>query len=481
MTRSSRLHVLHTNDIHSHFDRMPRIAAALRELEREAGREPVIRLDIGDHMDRMRSETEGSMGLANIAVMNETRYDAAVLGNNEGLTFTPRMLDEAYGKHGRFPVLGSNLRLTGNTPSPGWLRRSLLLLRGGIRVGLIGVTADFADFYRELGWETDNPFDTALSLAEELRVKADAVIVMSHLGLRHDERLATLAKPGLIDAIIGGHTHHLLESAHWVNGTPLFAAGKYGQYVGHIAIAFDADGKVTGAEGGCVSTDCYEPDGRIGALIDSYWDSAIEALSDTAAVLERPLSGCAEEERSELGCLLAAALRSWTGADIGLINAGQLLDGLAAGRVTRERLLQICPSPINPCRIRLAGTELLQALEESLLDEYRRMPIRGFGFRGERLGALCIDGMTVRYEPDGEPLRKIRSVHIGDMPLIPEHIYEIGTIDMFTFGIGYRSLANGTVVKFHLPEFIRDLLADTLKGQAGALAASLDKSRWTTL
>ncbi|MNG28233.1 hypothetical protein D3C85_1864510 [compost metagenome] len=33
---------------------------------------------------------------------------------------------------------------------------------------------------------------------------------------------------------------------------------------------------------------------------------------------------------------------------------------------------------------------------------------------------------------------------------------------MFTFGVGYLSLKQGTEIRYYLPEFIRDLLADAL-------------------
>lgn len=81
------LTILHTNDIHSHFGSMSTIAAMINE-ERDQGGNFLV-LDIGDHMDRMAVETEGTLGTANVDVINLTGYDAITIGNNEGLTFTP--------------------------------------------------------------------------------------------------------------------------------------------------------------------------------------------------------------------------------------------------------------------------------------------------------------------------------------------------------------------------------------------------------
>ncbi|MCZ4148913.1 multifunctional 2',3'-cyclic-nucleotide 2'-phosphodiesterase/5'-nucleotidase/3'-nucleotidase, partial [Escherichia coli] len=94
LMENERLTILHTNDIHSHFDSMSSIAAMIERERREAG--AFLVLDIGDHMDRMAVETEGTLGSANVDVINLTGYDAITIGNNEGLTFTPEQLAKSY-------------------------------------------------------------------------------------------------------------------------------------------------------------------------------------------------------------------------------------------------------------------------------------------------------------------------------------------------------------------------------------------------
>ena len=119
-----KLVLLHTNDIHSHFERMPRIGEALRQLRsKHAACNPIV-IDCGDHMDRMRPETEGSGGLANIAVMNETGYDVIVPGNNEGLTMTPDKLALAYGERQGYSVVCGNLLDAKTGEPPSWMDQS---------------------------------------------------------------------------------------------------------------------------------------------------------------------------------------------------------------------------------------------------------------------------------------------------------------------------------------------------------------------
>jgi 2',3'-cyclic-nucleotide 2'-phosphodiesterase (5'-nucleotidase family) len=47
----TKLQILHTNDIHSRFERMPAIATLIQQL-REQHQGPSLVIDLGDHIDR---------------------------------------------------------------------------------------------------------------------------------------------------------------------------------------------------------------------------------------------------------------------------------------------------------------------------------------------------------------------------------------------------------------------------------------------
>ena len=200
--------ILHTNDLHSDFASMPRIRSFFQAYERKCPPKRLLRFDIGDHMDRMRPETEGTLGGANIDVMNATGYDAAVPGNNEGLTFPRDALDDLYGRRAQFPVIATNLLRAGAehaAPERVWNRRHLVIERDGVRFGLLGLTAAFNAFYQELGWEATDPFAAAAAEVKLLREgkQADVVILLSHLGINYDLRMAEEVQG--IDLILGGH------------------------------------------------------------------------------------------------------------------------------------------------------------------------------------------------------------------------------------------------------------------------------------
>lgn len=133
--------------------------------------------------------------------------------------------------------------------------------------------------------------------------------------------------------------------------------------------------------------------------------------------------------------------------------------------MTKATMLGLCPSPINPCKMNIRGSFIRQALEESLLESFIHMAIKGFGFRGKVLGALCVDGMEIHYDPQAPDYGKLTQVFIQGKPLQDDDFYTIATIDMFTFGVGYMSLKEGTDIEYYLPEFIRDLLTVKLNDQ----------------
>lgn len=491
-----RLRILHSNDIHSHFEQMPRIAAAFEELRSAMGDAPTLTVDIGDHLDRVSPLTEGSGGAANLDVLEATGYDAITIGNNEGLTFTPEALGRLYGSAHCFKVICGNLLESGTGTYPSWGAPYHIFDKGGIRVGLIGLTAYYPEFYRLLGWDILEPVAVAQELVWQLRPQVDLVVILSHLGLKQDERMASEIEG--IDLILGGHTHHLLEQPLRIGETMLCGAGKFGQYIGVVDVGLDpVTRKLTQLEGyvkeltyahtaedqrsshNAGSSDAQLREQQLAARIEAHRFQAQQALSLEVAHLQEPLAAGWYQE-TPLGNLLAAALRKYTGADIGLVNAGQLLEGLDAGSVSAGRLLAICPSPINPSRMLLTGRQIVQALEESLLPEFTEKQIYGFGFRGKVLGMLQVDGLTIEYDPEGPAYRKIKQVRMGDGEwLYPEREYRVGSIDMFTFGIGYMSLSQGKEVQYFLPEFIRDLLRYELNNPE-AIAAS-KACRWKRL
>lgn len=470
----AKLVIIHSNDIHSRLENAARIASIIAGERDKHGADRVLALDIGDHIDRMRAETEGSDGAVNIELLNAARYDAVTLGNNEGLTYVPELMGKTYRELASFDVLCANMRELGKGASSDWIKPSAIVRRGGITVGLIAVTANFIDFYSLIGWDSSDPLEAVQKQVEQLRGKADVIAVMSHVGFSFDRRLAENVSG--IDLIMGGHTHHLLEEPLVIGDTFICAAGKHGEYAGLVEI--EMKGGRPRIQASCIPVAAFEQDPASAAIIERYSKSSSIRLSRVVTRLDVPLP--AEPDRETPLCnLLAAGLRRWTGAQIGLVNNGQLLGGLAVGEVTDGLLHALCPSPINPCKMLLKGADLKEALEQSLLPEFVGKAIKGFGFRGHVLGTLSVDGMEVTYDTTRDEYDRIVAVTIDGKALDEERSYEIGTIDMFTFKVGYESLYHSESRAYYLPEFIRDILANELQNPQSIRDSS--RKRWLPL
>lgn len=471
------IHILHTNDIHSHLHRTPQIMTvidALRRTTRARG-DVAVTVDVGDHMDRMCKETEGTNGQVNVAILNETGYDYVTLGNNEGLTFPHDVLNRMY-DHASFQVILSNWLDLRMKVRPDWMVPYVIREWFGCRVAFVGVTIPFNAFYRHLDWLVTDPVARLDKLVSQLRNehKVNVVIVLSHLGYQYDKKLAD-GVPG-IDIILGGHTHHLLEDIEKHRNTYLGATGKFGEYVGEIVLTIDEKtGEWIGVKGRVHPVACVEPHPRMLQLLTDYSYEADRQLSHPVIELKVDLPLDWEGE-SPCGNILADSLLNTVDADVALVNTGQLLEGLPQGRVTLGDLHRICPSPINPCRMALRGQHLRKALEESLLASFQRQPICGFGFRGKQLGSLAIAGMHIAYHPEAPPYQKITDIRVGKESFRDDEVYQVATIDMFTFGIGYESLKESDDIEFFLPEFLRDLLAKQLQ-QADHIKEAF-RTRW---
>ena len=446
--------IYHSNDIHSRLENSAKVATIINNGRNLYGEENVIAVDIGDHMDRARTETEGTDGYIHRELLNETRYDVITLGNNEGLTFTYEQLNAIYSGKNSFQVVCSNLHSHKHT-NPNWLLSHYIMERNDIRIGFVAATANYNEFYEHLGWRTEEPLQAILAQVANIRKNVDIIVLLSHLGIKIDEMIAE--KCNEIDVIMGAHTHHLLDPPIRINNTLVCAAGKFGTHVGKVTIQCDPITREITVNGECINTEPYEEQASITTIISQYGMKAKVALQRTISLLVEPLPTSIERE-GPLSNMLASGLRKWCDAEIGLVNSGQLLAGLVEGEVTAGEIHRICPSPINPCKMTLQGKDIKEALEQSILEEYIQLPIRGFGFRGERLGNLAVDGLAIVVDRSNPPMEKIVSIIVNGVALELERYYEVGTIDMFTFNIGYKSLAKYKDVTYYLPEFIRHIL-----------------------
>jgi 5'-nucleotidase len=441
------IHFYHTNDIHSHFESWPQINRLLCDKKRahSINAEACYIFDIGDHVDRSHPFTEGTKGHGNIKLLNEAGYDAVTIGNNEGITMSHEALSALYTDAQFDVILGNLFEEDGSRPE--WAQHyKIYVTPKGTRIGVIGATAEYKTFYAKLGWQVTSPCQNLVRIAESIADETDLIVCLSHMGIHEDEKLAVDCPN--IDIIFGAHTHHLFHEGKLIGNTLLAATGKYGEYVGHVTVRFDADAKeLLQMDAELFRADSVKSNEEDIEKINNLNQLGKQAMEEQ--VFYNP-SHLAQKlfEVSPLSSFFGRALIAYTQTDCAMFNAGILLGSLAKGWVTKGDLHSLLPHPINPCVITLDGEKLMEVYELSLNKEWPEIEIKGLGFRGALMGAMIYERLYKNRQGQ---------LFAGNREVVSGQTYTLATLDMFTFGFFFPSLKQAEK-EYYMPELIRDVL-----------------------
>ena len=456
-----KIHFFVTNDLHSHFENWPLAMTYLnrRKQEWKARGESFLLFDIGDHLDRVNPITEATMGKANIALLNQAEYDFATLGNNEGITLPEENLYHLY-DDADFHVICSNLHHQ-TKANPEWLQTNRIVkTQYGTRIGVIGLTARFNPYYHLLEWDAAPVEETIEQELMELEGKTDLIVLMSHLGINEDERIARTFPE--IDVIMGGHTHHLLRQGETVRQSVLSAAGKFCNYISEVSITYDHDEAIV-MEKEAVAKDITHLPAEPAALesIQQLEQKTNDILQGEIIYADEPLAVDWFQSTPIIEAL-TEKVRQKTDADCAMLNAGILIHGFQAGAITYKDVHQACPHPINPVVVSLNGDELLEVIRASLSDAFMELELKGFGFRGKLLGRMVFANLDVQIGTLTDGHHYVKDVLFQGQQIHRNQSYTIATADMFTFGRLLPPIARAEHKQLFLPEFLREILTDTL-------------------
>jgi 5'-nucleotidase/UDP-sugar diphosphatase len=472
-----RLTIIHMNDFHSRhepvdpaaltcaaasgkagcFGGAARLASAIfaEQAAAEAGGRTVLLLDAGDQFQGSLFYTAWH-GEVELKVMHVLGTEAMTVGNHEfdnGPATLARFVRGA-----GFPVLSANTDASADPDLAGLLRPSVLLEKGPVRVGVVGLTTLETRTGSSPGPHVrfDPPEPALREAAADLRKRgAHLVIALSHLGAGEDLELAG-AVPG-VDVFVGGHSHTLFSDTEPGAAGPAHrlvkgAAGQavvvqaacYGRYLGRLDVDLDESFTPVAYGGDCrhIGLDLPE-EPRVAAIVASY-AAQLEGVRRRVvghAPAAADIAGCRLGECA-LGDFVADAMRaSVAGADIAITNAGGLRTGLPAGDITIGDVLTMLPFGNTVSTLKLRGSDLLAAVANGL----SRAGLGGFpqisGARlvwnplaapGERLVSLTLRG------PDG-----------GEVAIDPARTYSVVTNNfMRAGGDGYVVLRDRAIAPY---------------------------------
>ncbi|MBU6132291.1 bifunctional metallophosphatase/5'-nucleotidase [Staphylococcus xylosus] len=435
-----KLTIYHTNDIHSHLHEYARITAYLTQKRSQLSHHSLY-LDIGDHVDLSAPVTEATMGIKNVELLNEAHCDIATIGNNEGMTISHDALNTLY-DNATFDVTCANVfdeqgRLPRNMSS------SFIKVINGVRILFIAATAPFTPFYRALDWIVTNPLEAIKDEINANEGAYDLLVIMSHVGVFFDEKLCQEIPE--IDLILGSHTHHYFENGEINNGVLMAAAGKYGHFLGEVTLEIENNSIVK-------KQAILHPLDTLPEVETHFDEEGKMLLNDS--VIDHPISLPRRTDTiTQTAHILAESVFEFTNADCTIINAGLIVNGVEAERLTEYDIHQMLPHPINAVRIRLSGQELKNIIIKSQKQEYLNEHAQGLGFRGNIFGGYILYNLGFiesesRYFINGEVIND-------------DETYILGTIDMYTFGRYFPTLKDQPI-DYLMPEFLRDIFKEKL-------------------
>ncbi|OCX59945.1 bifunctional metallophosphatase/5'-nucleotidase [Lysinibacillus capsici] len=444
-----KIHIFHTNDLHSHFKYWPRMQSYVKEMRNKLGNigETSYLFDVGDHLDRSNIYTEATVGKGNVRLLNEAGYDVVTIGNNEGITLSHEELFHLY-DNANFDVVVANVYAS-HGKKPAWMKPYVILTTAmGTKIGVIAATAMFEVYYEELNWHMDDARSTLLRLAHQLREEVDIVVCLSHLGITEDELLADECPE--IDVIFGSHTHHVLPEGKVINGVLLTGGGKFGQYTGHLIIEYDKKLRKIVEKKDTLIHNKDLPIVKNEQKVVQFLEDEGNRILDTPVFTTKKTYNKEWFHYSQLSDLFAHAILEKSGADCALFNAGIFLDGLPKGIVTALDLHRIFPHPINLCTIELSVAEMKEIYMQSKNEEWPYIELKGLGFRGVIFGKILTYGFSMNEN---------RQLLINGKLADQNHIYKLVTLDLFTFGYFYPSFKYAKK-QYILPEFLRNIMID---------------------
>ncbi|HNW36080.1 MAG TPA: bifunctional UDP-sugar hydrolase/5'-nucleotidase, partial [Candidatus Ozemobacteraceae bacterium] len=386
--------ILHTGDIHGHMTPQPDPTAAsdpkpliggYAALATVVGEERINALKSGamaivaDGGDTFQGTpvVDATRGLCMIDAMNHLHTTFATIGNHDfdygvaGLASAAAMA--------RFPLLACNVFSSRTGRLLPYLRPYARVRYKGVEIAFIGIlapeTARISLAENVAGVEFRDPVPILEKLIPELRGRgADYIVLMSHVGLENDKKLAD-AVPG-IDLILGSHSHTpMTEPARSERrGVPIIHDAFDNRIVGRVNMTV-AQGREPLITYTPISLyiSSYTEDPLIRDLVASYQsdiDRKMSVVVGTSSVdLVRGIIGGDSPE----GSFIADAMRFVSGADFAVTNIGGVRYPIWKGSVTKNDLFLLQPFLNYVDVVKLTGANVTELIEKSLSVPFSRV------------------------------------------------------------------------------------------------------------
>lgn len=422
-SKSVTVSLFHTTDIHGHIvptktydgtenvGGFARCATQIRRWRRESPHS--LTLDIGDVY---QGTAEGLLHQGNLMMklFNRMGYDAWTLGNHD-FDWGREALESNLALSTP-PVLTGNLKVDGRAAGEldgPWKKVAPWMMKdcGGFRIALVGLITPGLPY-----WLADETLAGAVvqdpaaalkrSIAEARDAKADAVVVMAHMGWRKEDDFANplhdilAAAPG-VDVLLAGHTHQVKPS--WTIGNILCSqAAYYGIHCGRLDLTFDPETRklVDRRATTVFMDDSFELDPAVMETAEPDLKTAAEQLARKVAVVKRKIDGTGRRnDLARLFCEIFADSLKRTGTPVDGVFHGSFGTGdLMPGELTVGDCWTLLPYENLLGTARLSAKDLIEIAREDQGNYRSDRTLWPFDLR------LGRNGEVLTFEKDAKPV-----------------------------------------------------------------------------
>jgi len=499
-----KLIFLHSSDVHGHIGPQPdpislveprpmiggyaALKTCLDRIRLEAVKNGSLALyfDTGDFFQGTPI-VDHYKGACMIDLMNQVRTFGAEIGNHDVDYGLDKLKEEI--KKAKFPILCCNVFETSTKSLLPHVRSSFWFSFKGKKIAIIGVitpdTPKIAIEENIRGLEFKDPIPILKRMIPEFRKRgADLIVLLSHMGIEEDRRLAQTDLD--VDLILGGHSHWPMKKLEYQGSKPTAIAHPAydNRIVSKVEVTLE-DGKKPCFSFTPISLflSDYPEDSAIKKVTDEYRREIAHEMDEVIGNSDVDLVRGVVGGDSQEGSFIADAMREFTGSDFAFINAGGVRYPIFKGPITMETIFMLQPFSNTIDVLTMNGKEIVHLVECAISTKFsevneddREYGIENFRIIGKGLkrnfsgefGYIMPSNLHITFDPQLSPFSRVIKISDADgRPLAPERLYKVAlTSFMVDGGDGYAFLK-----KYPLREktnfIVRDLIVKKIKKDGG--------------
>eukprot|EP01006_Ploeotia_vitrea_P056535 TRINITY_DN68106_c13_g1_i2.p1 TRINITY_DN68106_c13_g1~~TRINITY_DN68106_c13_g1_i2.p1 ORF type:complete len:566 (+),score=83.38 TRINITY_DN68106_c13_g1_i2:32-1729(+) len=292
-----------------------------------------------------------------VDTVNRLGVDAATVGNHEfdkGMDTFKNLVGQS-----TFTWLSGNIFEPGE-PNLNGLARTKIVERNGLRIGILSAQTDWRVSVSSVSLDYVDIVRTAKILAADLKSRGcDLIVALTHAIETDDAKI--LAEVPLVDLVLGGHDHYLVNERH-EHGKVLWKSASDLAYFGKLKVRVAGEGASRAVQVWTETIPLTGPTDPAMDVVVQGWLDQVEASSKTiGTIVGQPLIGgdTGRGRETNMGNLVADAFQ-WEGekiaAALGLVkgvdytalvtmmNSGGIrADSISTGPFTTLNVIEMLP------------------------------------------------------------------------------------------------------------------------------------------